>query len=227
MAAADKVESAVLDHLNVTNHSRIADGIAPAGVILMGVYAVEPDMFAIQEKALIGCPFAPAKAHARLNGVDQRVCTVDLGNDRIKVGIVHAPQMGLGNSSIRVIKDGALSSFNRFGAGRKLNDGLAVGVQQCMAYTNLGSRFVLVFYLRLHAQIGRRSGYVWRLYKRTVPGDMNRVFINQLYIAVNTAGEIMVASTRSKLRIPGVVNFAARTFVPSCRYSLKSNSKPV
>lgn len=62
MTAADKVESAVLDHLNVTNQSRIADGIAPAGVILMGVYAVEPDVFAIQEKALIGCPFAPAKA---------------------------------------------------------------------------------------------------------------------------------------------------------------------
>lgn len=69
MGAADEVHTGFLNHFHIPVQGGIAHRVGPACMVLVGIGPIQPQVFAIEEKAFLGIPFHPAEAHGGFHGV--------------------------------------------------------------------------------------------------------------------------------------------------------------
>src|ERR1039458_6050921 len=115
MRAANEFKSGVLYQFHVAEKSAVGHRVAPAGVVLMRVRALEIIMFAVQEKALVGGELEPAEAERRRVIVHRLAAIQHDGSYGIQIWIFRRPEFRIRNWRAGLIE--AIGGIRRDGLG--------------------------------------------------------------------------------------------------------------
>ena len=104
MRAADELEACVLHQFHVPEKSAVGHRVAPAGVILVHIRALEIQMLAVQEKSLLGSPLEPAEAERRGESVGGFAAVGNLAHRRVEKRMVNMPELRTGDRRGGLVK---------------------------------------------------------------------------------------------------------------------------
>ena len=128
MRAANEIESGVLHQFHVAKKSAVGHRVAPAGVVLMHVRALEIIMLAVEEKSLVGGELEPAETERRRVIIHRLAAVQHDGFHRIQIRIFRRPKFGIRNRRAGLVKN--IGRARRDGLrGFHLRDGFSFRVQ--------------------------------------------------------------------------------------------------
>ena len=208
VAAADEVESGFLHVAHVALESGVADGVAPARAVLMHVRAVEIAVPAVEEESLVGGPFDRAESevigvavvdHAGLRVGHDGLRAVQVRRlGRPPFGVLHLRRDDLDlHERVRRHLDAGFGSFRHeaailiVDAGHHVDRACFIGLVADLVHHADGRVAVLEF---------RRGD------AHAVPCDVQVALHDQRDVAVDAAGERVLAGARREACVPQVVH---------------------
>ena len=105
MRTANEVKSGVLDHFQVAVSSAIRHRIAPAGVVLMHIRALEIIMLAVQEKPLVRRELEPAETERRREIIHGVAGVQHRRFNRVKIRMIGMPELRADDCLARLVEN--------------------------------------------------------------------------------------------------------------------------
>ena len=93
MAGPDGIDAHLLKQLDLSLECASVDGRAQGAEVVMITYAVEPDVFTIQEKSLVGVELDRPNAEVGLISVNTLAVQLNGYNGHVEVGLSDTPQL--------------------------------------------------------------------------------------------------------------------------------------